>query len=69
MLELAIDSEEDQVPRLARFREAHPEVDICNPQAARSQFWKAARDGEIIAIEIDLRRLLDTLERKLGGRP
>jgi hypothetical protein len=54
---------EDQVPRLQRFREKHPEIDIMTPIDTRSAWWKAYRNGEHLCTEIDLRHLLDDLDR------
>lgn len=54
---------EDQVPRLEKFKADHPEIEIHNPVDSHSMFWKACGDGKILAVELDLRRLLDTLER------
>ena len=59
--------EPDQVPRLERFRQAHPEVEIMTPLDTRSPFWKAYRDGQHLGTGIDLRRLLDQLERGKGS--
>jgi hypothetical protein len=53
---------QDQVVRLEAFKSAHPDVDFASPVDTRSPFWKVRRDGELIATELDLRRLLDTLE-------
>lgn len=61
-------NDHDQVPRLEAFKAAHPDVDIMSPLDSRSApWWKAYRDGEPLATGVDLRRLLDTLESKLGG--
>lgn len=59
---------EDQVPRLERFAHDHPEVEILSPLQTRTGFWKARRDGELLASGIDLRRLLDSLCGKLGDQ-
>jgi hypothetical protein len=59
---------DDQVPRLEQFRAAHPDIEIMSPLDARSSpWWKAYRkDGEPLATGVDLRRLLDVLDVKLG---
>ena len=56
----------DQVPRLQRFQADHPEIEIKSPIDTKSVWWKAVRDGEQIAVEHDLRRLLDSLEAGLA---
>ena len=55
----------DQVPRLEAFKAAHPDVDVRSPLDTRSAYWKAFRDGVQIAVEHDLRHLLDMLESRL----
>lgn len=50
----------DDVPRLAAYREAHPEVDISPPGPGQT-LWVARRDGVIIAADYWLGQLLDTL--------
>ena len=55
----------DQVTRRQRFEANHPDVEIKTPPAG-SPWWKAFRDGVQLAVEHDLRRLLDTLESKLA---
>ena len=58
----------DQVPRLEAFKAAHPDIEIMSPLDSRAApWWKAYRDGEPLATGTDLRRLLDTLESKLGA--
>jgi len=49
------------------FRADHPEIEIMTPLDTRSVWWKALRDGEVYAVENDLRLFIDTLERKLAG--
>ena len=52
----------DDVPRLADYRAAHPEVDITPPDPGGSLRWIARRDGKIIAADYWLGALLDTLD-------
>ena len=54
----------DQIPRMEAFRAAPPDVEIKTPLDTRSPFWKAYRDGEQLAVEHDLRLLLDALESR-----
>lgn len=51
-------SPEDTVVRRQRFEAAHPEITL-TPPGARTAFWTARRDGEILASHHDLGRLLD----------
>ncbi len=51
---------------LDAFKAAHPDVDVRGPLDTRTPFWKAYRDGEQLAVEHNLRLLLDALERRLG---
>jgi len=51
----------DDVPRLADYRAAHPEVDI-TPPGPGQMLWIARRDGAIIAADWLLGKLLDTLD-------
>ena len=51
----------DDVPRLAAYREAHPEVDI-TPPGPGSLLWVARRDGRIICADWWLSKLLDALD-------
>lgn len=55
----------DQVPRLAAYREAHPDTDITPPGPGQT-LWIARRDGVIVAAAYWLVDLLDTLDW-LGG--
>lgn len=57
----------DQVVRLETFLAAYPNFEVMTPLDTRSVCWKAIRSGEVYAVENDLRRLLDALERKLAG--
>lgn len=57
----------DQVARREAFQAAHPDVEIKMPLDTRSAWWKAYRDGEQLAVEHDLRLLLDALESRLAG--
>jgi hypothetical protein len=56
------DEPEDAVPRLERFRAAHPEITITAPGRGRSAFWKAERGNEHLCHAYWLRQLLDKLE-------
>lgn len=51
----------DDVPRLADYRAAHPEVDI-SPPGPGQMLWIARRDGVIVAADWLLGKLLDTLD-------
>ena len=51
----------DQVPRLERYRQGHPDVDI-QPPGAQSAVWRAFRDGDLIAYGFTLMVFLDRLE-------
>jgi hypothetical protein len=51
----------DQVPRLERYRQEHPDVDI-QPPGTKSAVWRAYRDGDLIAYGFTLMVLLDRLE-------
>jgi hypothetical protein len=51
----------DQVPRLAAYREAHPDTDI-TPPGPGQMLWIARRDGAIIAADWWLGKLLDALD-------
>jgi hypothetical protein len=52
----------DQVPRLNAFRAAHPDIEITSPLESLSNFWTAYKDGVVVCVRYDLRRLLDKLE-------
>jgi hypothetical protein len=52
----------DQVPRLEQFKGEHPEITIRTPLDSGSGAWSAARDGVVLTVQYDLRRLLDKLE-------
>jgi len=59
--------EPDQVLRLLRFRERHPDVTI-----ELDGFWRAvisAQNGETVICRYDLRALLDKLGELLGETP
>ena len=51
----------EQVRRLERYRQEHPDVDI-QPPAAESAVWRAFRDGNLIAYGFTLMVFLDRLE-------
>jgi len=51
----------DQVRRLERYRQEHPDVDI-QPPGAQSAVWRAVRDGDLIAYGFTLMVFLDRLE-------
>jgi hypothetical protein len=53
---------EDQVPRLKRFRDSHPDITVIPPGGLVGQ-WVARRAGEMVASDLELRGLLDQLER------
>jgi hypothetical protein len=61
-----VPDEPDQVPRLARFREAHPGAVI----RAGDGWWQAIipeADGERVVTRYTLRELLDKLDELTGG--
>jgi hypothetical protein len=51
----------EQLPRLERYRQEHPDVDI-QPPDAYSAVWRAFRDGDLIAYGFTLMVFLDRLE-------
>lgn len=57
----AASCQEDQVPRLQRFRDDHPDITI-TPPGQQTPLWKARKGGDMVAQHHDLRRLLDDLE-------
>ena len=57
----------DQVPRLAAFRDAHPDIEIDSPADSRGM-WCAREGGKILAVKFGLRALLDRLDELLASR-
>ena len=60
-----VPDEPDQVPRLLRFREEHPDISI-----VLAGFWQAivpAENGEQVVTRYRLKDLLDRLDGLLGG--
>lgn len=57
--------DEDQVPRLKAFQDAHPGITITPPDRG-DPFWTAEREGERITSSIFLDRFLDNLEHLAG---
>ena len=53
---------EDEMPRLRRFRAAHPDIRIDSPAGSRSPFCSAHQDGKCLAAGYRLAGLLDALE-------
>jgi len=51
----------DQLKRLERYRQEHPDVDI-QPPGAQSAVWRAFRDGELIAYGFTLMVFMERLE-------
>ena len=51
----------EQVRRLERYRQEHPDVGI-QPPGADSAVWRAFRDGNLIAYGFTLMVFLDRLE-------
>ena len=51
----------DQVRRLERYRQEHPDVYI-EPPGARTAVWRAFRDGDLIAYGFTLMVFLERLE-------
>jgi hypothetical protein len=51
----------EQVRRLERYRQEHPDVDI-QPPGADGAGWRAFRDGNLIAYGFTLMVFLDRLE-------
>ena len=65
-MEVASGGRVDQVVRMQAFKAAHPEIDFLPPEPFVG-YWKCFRDGQQIACELDLRRLLDSLDRLTAG--
>lgn len=57
----------DQVQRLRRFQAARPEVDIERPDITKGESWRASVAGRQIASDVELRGLLDQLDRMYPG--
>lgn len=55
----------EQVRRLERYRQEHPDVDI-QPPGAESAVWRAFRDGNLIAYGFTLMVFLERLETLPG---
>jgi hypothetical protein len=51
----------DQLTRLERYRQEHPDVDT-QPPGAQSAVWRAFRDGELIAYGFTLMVFMERLE-------
>ena len=51
----------DQVRRLERYRQEHPDVDVQAP-GAESAVWRAFRDRDLIAYGFTLMVFMDRLE-------
>ena len=51
----------EQVRRLERYRQEHPDIDI-QPPGAESAVWRAFRDGNLIAYGFTLMVFLERLE-------
>jgi hypothetical protein len=51
---------------LRRSGKRTPDIRIDNPVDSRSAFWSAHQGGKVLAVEFELARLLDTLNRLLG---
>jgi len=51
----------EQLPRLERYRQEHPDVDV-QPPGVDSAVWRAFRDGDLIAYGFTLMVFLDRLE-------
>jgi hypothetical protein len=61
--------EPDQVVRLRRFRQAHPEVIIGDGGFGTMQARLLTPSGEIVATRYTLRELLDRLDTLTAGHP
>lgn len=59
-------ADEDQMPRLRRFRKEHPEITIIGP--AGILFWSANQDGKSLGVNYDLDGLLNRLNGLLASR-
>ena len=59
--------EEDQVPRLLAFREAHPEVIIGDGEFGTWQARIPEENGETVTSRYTLRELLDRLDELTAG--
>jgi hypothetical protein len=57
---------EDSVPRLARFRQEHPEYRI-NPPIEGDPYWEAFKDGEFVTRAYWLGKLIDKLEAQMDS--
>lgn len=57
---------EDQVPRLQRFKNAHPDITIVPPRRG-DPFWTATREGARLTSGVTLQRFLDNLEELAGS--
>ena len=71
MMLRTVPDEPDQVPRLDRFRAAHPDVRIAAGQTGWWQGRIPEPDGEVVITRYTLCDLLDKLDRLLppaGGR-
>lgn len=54
---------EDQVVRLMKFRQDHPDIDIRKPNyASGARLWSAHRDGLCLCCSSELRDFLDHLD-------
>jgi hypothetical protein len=60
--------EPDQLPRLARFRAAHPEVIMGDGGFGTVQARIPEQDGETVTTRYTLRELLDRLEELAAAR-
>ncbi len=63
----------DQVPRLETFRQDHPDVTVTyiRPSGVGGYWeatWPLPDDGTRTIINLSLKRLLDKLDRELGGQ-
>ena len=58
----------EQVRRLERYRQEHPDVGI-RPPGAGSAVWRAFRDGNLIAYGFTLMVFLKRLEVSIHGVP
>lgn len=62
-----VPDEQDQVPRLIRFRAEHPDVIIGSGGFGTWQARIPQENGETVTTRYTLRELLDKLDELLGG--
>ncbi len=61
------DDPADPLARRAAFEQAHPDITI-TPPGGDDPWWTARRDGQYVASAYMLGRLMDSLDRLIGGQ-